>query len=359
MRRRRLTAFLVLSALLHGVALLALFGLGSDNAPHATALHPVTLELRFPKLGRAKEPPASTVRRTERRPSEPPSPEPPRLDNPSLAPRAAQEPAPTPELTSLSARALAGLAPVPREAVRREDPVPKDGPGPIDGAADAGERARAHVTEVWREHNSVASGPRGSLVEVGHALREKFRPHPALEHTERSHVEHILLQWANELTPGKRTHPGVAIREELGPKVRDEWDIIARQVGACIAAISGNCGQKHEIARMTAFVRLEHDAQGRPQSARIAEPSGVQEFDRYCLESASGFADLRLKRLPGDPLPEWSIWRFVQIVYRFNRAEQLLDPVFRLPGLRDSARSDLFGATSITTDVAVVAARFR
>ncbi len=350
--------FLVLSLVAHAL-LLWLVGRVPPDRPSGPLHQSIHLRLLEPAVAAHDQRPAARPRMSTPQRKAPvvtahttaPSSE-------SLAPRA----------TTTEAASGGTVALAPTEVARLSRPTPHAGAVLEQAQPSTQEAIAGNVAGAWRLRNNAAFGARGALADLSHALKERFRPHPKLQHAQQSHLEAVLQQWKNELMPGPREHAGTAVVQDASPQARSMLDIQYQNLqlefpGLAAGKIMfcfGNCGQKHVIARLSAWIRVDHDAIGKPFGASVAAPSGVPEFDRYCLESASGLAELRLHTTEADPVPEWSMWRFEQVVYRFNRLEQLLDyPAFKLPGKVDHERSDILGTASIDTQVSFVTAQYR
>jgi hypothetical protein len=226
------------------------------------------------------------------------------------------------------------------------------------------DKIRDGVTHRWTQQQNRTHGARGALALVGNALRHRFQPLPSLSHQELSRAGAIGREIVNEFLGTTKPGPHEALKEELMPsqRVRDNtmngrpnFDTVWNDAPFRICL--GACGQDHEVSRLTALIRVQHDDRGAPLRAEVERSSGRPDFDDYCLGAIS--LKLEVPLMPGEPVPELSLWKFDQIVYRWSRAERILDPAFKPPGRQDNERSDILGDASVTAEIALVGAIYR
>jgi hypothetical protein len=193
------------------------------------------------------------------------------------------------------------------------------------------------------------------LVALQHALTQSLSPKAARI----SHGRASLNQLGALIDATTRPIPSEIIKEEVVPAQRDvnrDVAMLQQHVGkVCV----GNCGQTHDVGRISAVVHFDHDTLGRVERWRLVLPSGDKAFDAKVLTQAEAMRGLALTSVEADRVPLWSEWKIEEKAYRWSSIERVLDPAFRPPGVRDPNSSDAMGLTTVVAEAVLVAVTYR
>lgn len=319
---------------------------------------PLELTLRTP----APKPPApapiviaktrsSPVRAPALPPSDTPAPAAP-VPPASEAPRATGPSTPSPDspratVVKLSDGALVGIAGV---APKQRDPR---APGSIADFGDDGldEKTRVEArlkagVEGFMVAQDTKTGARGTVASLRRAIRERFEPVSAYVQKIPGSAKASAQVAKNRLEVNLRPRSTAVMEQGLVPSQQ------ALQQGM---SFGDPCAQSHEIGRLEARFRVEHDQKGQAQEWSLQLSSGDDAFDGYARDVLRQATTIALKAHPDEAIPLYSEWLLSQIVYDWN-SSIFCPATDRPPGLPVFA--DKPGVT-YTAEVSLLAVRYR
>jgi hypothetical protein len=251
-------------------------------------------------------------------------------------------------LVLLSAGALMHLGPSADLGGRtaKSDPNIKD---PAAELARVQQRLNAD-NEAFQVSLDTQTGARGSLVELKHALIDRFTPPAAL-------VQKI---------PGSAAARDQKSRNMMEAHLRPQSNAeMVRGMSPAAQAmgpgdVNDGCAGSHEIGRLEARFHIEHDETGHATACTLVRSSGHDAFDAYArtelLEAMNRPAHIE----PGDAVPKFSEWLLSQVVYDWNSTASIGCPRMGRPPGRpvDPDARDPWGIT-YTSEITLAAVRYR
>lgn len=181
------------------------------------------------------------------------------------------------------------------------------------------QRAEAMLAGMKLEHQlktAALHGARGVLVDVKKQFAEKYMPSAVA-------LGEVLSGAAKPTVPRAPPKPITEdrVHQALAPAAAE------RNVAM------GSIDQSFILFELYALIRLQHrEADGQVESAHVQQSSGINSFDLEAMAAANEAVGSKLPARPGEPLPEWSDWKFSQTVYKYGVGAQMLEPGFKPPG---------------------------
>ncbi|MCC6810994.1 MAG: hypothetical protein IT381_26425 [Deltaproteobacteria bacterium] len=263
-------------------------------------------------------------------------------------PRATPAQPPPRAIIKLGDGALLGLAgPSPRGA---DNYLPGHEPKPSkeEEIADANRVIKSSM-EGFMVAQDTKTGARGTTIALRKALREKFTPASTLVAAIPGSGKASLQILKNMSDAYKRPQSTDGTAHGLVPSQQ------AMQAGM---ALSDPCAQSHEIGRLEARFRVEHDTSGQAQEWSLQLSSGDDAFDTYARDVIKTATQVELKAHPDEAIPLYSVWLLSQVVYDWA-STPTCPPVSRPPGLPVFADRKQPYAITYTSEVALVTVRYR
>lgn len=181
------------------------------------------------------------------------------------------------------------------------------------------QRAEAMLAGMKLEHQlktAALHGARGVLVDVKKQFAEKYMPSAVA-------LGEVLSGTAKPTVPRPPPKPITEdrVHQALAPAAAE------RDVAM------GSLDQSFILFELYALIRLQHrEGDGQVESAHVQQSSGINSFDLEAMAAANQAVGSKLPARPGEPLPEWSDWKFSQTVYKYGVGAQMLEPGFKPPG---------------------------
>lgn len=356
----RRIGWIALSLALHGlILLLVLLAKDSDKT---NARRPLELTLVQPKPVPPKAPVAApVVRRTNKpavvaaaptvTPSEAPSTATPNVsDRPTADRPTADRPTnnpDSPKILKLSDGALIGLA---GPARKTDDRLP----GAFTDFGDDGLDEKTRVEQRLKQGiegfivaQDTKSGARGTVASLRRALRESFEPVSTFVQKIPGSDKAKAQVAKNQAEAMNRPQSTTAFNNGLVPSQ-----------AAMQPTFGDPCAQSHEIGRLEARFRVDHDTHGQAEKWSLQLSSGDEAFDGYAKDVLRKVTTIQLKAHPDEAIPLYSEWALSQIVYDWN-SNIFCPATERPPGLPVFADRKQPYSVTYSAEIALVTVRYR
>lgn len=204
--------------------------------------------------------------------------------------------------------------------------------------------------EAFQVSLDTQTGVRGTLVGLKHSIIDHFLPPAALVQKIPGSSESRMHKLRNMNEAHLRPMATAEAQRGMSP--------------AANALIPGGtfdgCSASHEIGRLEARFRIEHDDAGQAVNCELTSSSGKEEFDTYARDQLLTAMHRPFTADPREAVPKYSEWLLSQVVYDwYSTAAMGCPPSGRPPGRPvNPDAADPYGVT-YTTEITLAAARYR
>ena len=204
--------------------------------------------------------------------------------------------------------------------------------------------------EAFQVSLDTQTGVRGTLVPLKHAIVAQFTPSAALVQKIPGSSEARSQKLRNLNEAHLRPQSTSEMQRGMSP---------AAQAIALGGTFDG-CAASHEIGRLEARFRVEHDDTGQAMHCELLASSGKEEFDTYARDQLSSAMHRPFTADPREAVPKYSEWLLSQVVYDwYSTAAVGCPPMTHPPGRPvNPDAADPYGVT-FTTEITLAAARYR
>ena len=204
--------------------------------------------------------------------------------------------------------------------------------------------------EAFQVSLDTQTGVRGTLVPLKHAIIDRFLPPAALVQKIPGSAEARSHKLRNLNEAHLRPQATAELQRGMSPAAN----------ALLPGGVFDGCAASHEIGRLEARFRIEHDDNGQAIHCELVSSSGKEEFDAYARDQLLTAMHRPFTADPREAVPKYSEWLLSQVVYDwYSTAAVGCPPSGRPPGrpLNPDA-ADPYGVT-YTTEIALAAARYR